>query len=100
MSERLVITQGDDGPILESLWRGIPHNRNECPGCEGVRGSVMRVAIQKLVYSFEPCGCEEVGYSHLVERLWHPACYLLDQVSLHREIEKMLERAIVEAENR
>lgn len=72
MSERLVITHGDDGPIVESLWRGVPHNRNLCLGCDR---SVMKIAIHRLVYTFEPCDCEEVSYHHLVERLWHPACY-------------------------
>jgi hypothetical protein len=74
MSERVVLTQGDDGWIVESLWRGVPHNRNLCPGCE--RDSIMRTAIVNLVYTFMPCECPEVEYRHLVERLWHPACYV------------------------
>ncbi len=72
MSERLVITIGDDGPIVESLWRGVPHNRNVCPHCGE---SVMRTAIVNLVYSFMPCRCDQAAYEHLVERLWHPPCY-------------------------
>ncbi len=71
--ERLVITMGDDGPIVESLWRGAPHNRNECPHCDK---SVMRTAVVNLVYSFMTCDCDQVNFQHLVERLWHPACYI------------------------
>lgn len=73
MNERIVLTPSEDGWIIESLWRGIEHNRDLCPGCSG--DSVMRTAIVNLVYSFTPCECEAVGYRHLVERLWHPICY-------------------------
>lgn len=94
MSERLVITQGDDGPILESLWRGVPHNRSLCPHC-GDR--IDRIPIHRLVYSFEDCACEDVGYKHLVERLWHPACYLLAKIAEAGKIGAALEAAIKEA---
>lgn len=72
MSERIVLTPGDGGWVVESLWRGVLHNRDDCPGCDR---SVMRTAIVNLVYSFMECGCDKVEYPHLVERLWHPACY-------------------------
>lgn len=77
MSERVVLTQGDEGWIVESLWRGAPHNRNECPGCGQ---SIMRTAIVNLVYTFMECGCDQATYKHLVERLWHPDCYVESQV--------------------
>lgn len=73
MSERVVLTQGDDGWIVESLWRGVPHSRNECPECGR---SVMRTAVANLVYVFMSCDCDQVDYPHVVERLWHPPCYV------------------------
>ena len=74
MNERLVITQGDDGPIVESLWRGAAHpGQRECPGCHA---STDRIAIIKLMYVFRDCSCDQSNYTHLVEQTWHPTCFV------------------------
>ena len=44
-----------------------------CPTC-GVDCS--RQGITKLVYSHEVCSCDRWDYDHLVEQLWHRACFV------------------------
>ena len=34
-----------------------------------------KVAITKLVYTYEPCDCNAAPYVHLVENIYHATCF-------------------------
>lgn len=35
-----------------------------------------RVAITKLIYTHEACGCNAAPYRHLVENIYHATCFV------------------------
>ena len=47
-------------------------NQDACPEC----GKDTNVAIVTLVYTFEVCKCGRPDYDHLIEQLWHRACFV------------------------
>ena len=50
------------------------HKKNyKCKVCGDDCG---RIGMVNLVYVFETCVCEEAGYTHLVERLYHRNCFV------------------------
>jgi hypothetical protein len=67
--EELARTLGRHLPLRPNHPRGT---RQRCPQCGGDCG---RVAIADVVYVFDECSCPVVDYTHLVEQLWHRACF-------------------------
>lgn len=43
--------------------------------CQVCHESVARSAIVDLLYGFVACGCEKHEYEHLVEVIYHRACF-------------------------
>ena len=61
---------GADVPLMGNHPEG---DRRKCP----IDGSdLMRVGITGLAYTFELCNCLAADYTHLVEQMWHRACFI------------------------
>ena len=59
--------------VLLDKWDDMKrHRRGECPKCGG---DVSTIAITKIVYTHAACACGVPEFVHLVEVLWHRACY-------------------------
>jgi hypothetical protein len=60
---------------LEPLgWLSTSHRALEtCPGCG--KAGLSTVALTKLAYTYETCGCSTPEIDHLVEQLWHRRCF-------------------------
>jgi hypothetical protein len=56
--------------------RGAWHKHGEQTVCPGCGASCMSTAMVQIVYAFRVCDCGDPDYAHLVEQLWHGACYL------------------------
>jgi hypothetical protein len=69
VNEQNGLATGDD---LAIGWDRRHHIREDCPLCGD---PVRTVAILNLVYTFEVCECGAPKYTHLVETLYHRACY-------------------------
>ena len=58
--------------LLGREWSKICGHGSICPACAK---HCERVALTKLVYTFEVCTCSATNYPHLAERLWHRDCF-------------------------
>ena len=54
------------------------HKRNQT--CKICGEDCSKIAMVELVYVFEPCDCEEAGYTHLVEQLYHRHCFKAERL--------------------
>ncbi|MBV1929810.1 MAG: hypothetical protein KUG81_09915 [Gammaproteobacteria bacterium] len=62
-------------PTAEQLIEEVKHHPrgHGCPVCGEDCGPV---AMVYLVYTFEPCDCDQANYVHLVEAVYHRQCFL------------------------
>jgi hypothetical protein len=58
---------------LIKTWTDHGHTRARA--CGGCGKDLMRTGLPELVYSFEVCDCGDPGYAHLIEQMWHRACF-------------------------
>lgn len=70
----MIATHGADLALILPTGKPPHPHVNECPGCDQ---PTMTTALVALVYTFEPCGCDHVPYTHLVETPWHRSCFTL-----------------------
>ena len=62
-------------PTAEQVLKDAYHHpdRYKCPACGD---DVSRIAMVRLVYTYEPCDCDIADYTHLVERVYHRECFI------------------------
>lgn len=65
----MTITNGEE--LALRLERNHRIDR-QCPVCSG---PVSTIGIVHVVYAHEECTCDRVDYVHLIEVLYHRACY-------------------------
>lgn len=58
--------------FLATLKDGTHGWTRLCPVCGE---DCNKIALVKLIYKFETCDCDKASYVHLVETLYHDACY-------------------------
>lgn len=54
---------------------------NICPKCQE---DLSRVALTKVVSTFESCDCGDPEFTHLVEQSWHKTCFLQQAPANHQ----------------
>jgi hypothetical protein len=63
-----------DAGLLFTWWEA-KHDHGRPDACPGCGAPMSTTGITRLVYTFEVCSCGEPGFDHLVETLWHRACF-------------------------
>ena len=62
------------GKVLFDFWEAR-HGHDSADACPGCDAPVTTAGITKLVYTYEVCDCGFPDFDHLVETLWHRACF-------------------------
>jgi hypothetical protein len=66
------LEQPTGGDLIDRLHLRDHPRPPLCPGCSE---SVDTTGLPELAYTFGTCTCDAAGYPHLVERIWHMACF-------------------------
>lgn len=72
--EEIEIVRGGD--LANHITMHNPNRHTVFQNCPMCGEDVSRIAVVKLIYTYATCECGEPDYTHLVEQLWHKACFL------------------------